>query len=452
MAIVVSDALPIQFWPIADPTFNENTFAFVDRRKFFQKWLTTDTIKLQISNEADLTKSYTLRIKDENGNSIVDLPYTKSFLDGPSISPKLNFLNTTFPSVLTPWVNYNAGSGEVNFSWISAGLIRADGTSGSLRETAIFYQPRPDGYSFGWPPGNYQISLNGLNGSTGPNAGTMQAIAKVSNDGTIWTTLGASAAIPTGAFGFNLAFTIPNGQYYKFIGFEFNIGPPGNVIIVSLNDSHLNTAPTNEQYAVFDLEFDGDSEGIIDKYAQFFINASDGGTLDSDTLDSDTLDTISDDDNIYKSDLHYFISTIPYHQGYGTRLMFYKSSKNFAGIKYPGNDNYYSLRVPSKFYKPRNVKVTSSLPLSQSKIATTSIVSTKQQLFKTVLLPQYMLDKIELILQHCVSDGNDNGGSVIIDSIEWQADESFDRADVDEKCAFDAASTWLSKGVVRNII
>jgi len=102
--------------------------------------------------------------------------------------------------------------------------------------------------------------------------------------------------------------------------------------------------------------------------------------------------------------------------------------------------------VPCRFYKPRNNKITTQLPLSQSNIVTTSIVSTSQKLLEVVLLPQYILDKIELILQHCVN------GSVIIDGIEWQADESFDRADVDKRCAFDMASTWLSKGVIRNII
>jgi len=195
----------------------------------------------------------------------------------------------------------------------------------------------------------------------------------------------------------------------------------------------------------FDLEFSWTELNLDDQYARFYI-ALNPGTLDDETLDGDTLDTLGSKDDIYKSDFCLFSSNIPLTQSYGTKLIYYKSNNNFAGIKYPNNDHYFAFRVPCRFYKPRNNKVTTQLQLSQSNIVTTSIVSTYQKLFEMVLLPQYIIDKIELILQHCVN------GSVIIDGIEWQADESFDRADVDKRCAFDMASTWLSKGVVRNII
>lgn len=195
----------------------------------------------------------------------------------------------------------------------------------------------------------------------------------------------------------------------------------------------------------FDIEFTFAEFTLSDQYIRFYISLN-PGTLDDETLDIDTLDTFGSGTDVYKSDFIFFNSNIALTQSWGTRLFFFKSLTNFAGIKYPNNGNYFALRVPCRFYKPRNTKVTTQLPLSQSNIVTTSIVSTSQQLLEMVLLPHYILNKIELILQHCVN------GTVIIDGIEWQADESFDRKDVDVRCAFDEASTWLSKGVIRNII
>lgn len=252
----LSNALPIQWWAIQGKTYNESKPGFVRPDPYIHEWQCDDPIKDQIADEPDLTKDYIFRIKDREGNIIIDLDYVKSFIDGPTIYPALDFLNTTFPAVLAPWLNYSSGPSKVNFSWTSASVITADGTSGSLRDTSILYQSRSDGYTFGWPPGDYQISLNGFNASMGGSPGTMFAATSGSNDGIAWTSLVSSGAIPLGAFSFNLAFTIPDGQYYKYIGYEFRIGAPGNVIIVRLNNVHLNVAPTNEQYAEFDLEFD----------------------------------------------------------------------------------------------------------------------------------------------------------------------------------------------------
>jgi len=280
MAIVVSEALPVHFWPIGEPTFNESINAFIDTRPFYQEWLTSDTIKLQISNETNNDNAYGLRIVDCDGVQIGYLDFTK---------------------------------------------------------------------------------------------------------------------------------TIVSGKY------------------------------------CFDVEFTWSSLSLPDQYARFYISLN-PGTLDDETLDSETLDTLGSGTDIYKSDYHLFSSDIPLTQSYGTKLAYYKSDTNFAGIKYPNNGHYFAFRLPCRFYKTRGVKVTTHLDLSQSNIVTTSIIRTKQQLLKIILLPHYILDKIEDILDHCPK------GSVIIDGIEWQDYESFDRADVDERCAFDMASTWLSKGVIRNII
>ena len=66
----VSDALPIQFWPMSSETYNERVNAFVEHRCFFQEFTITDAIKLQVSNEANTDNKYWLRIDDVNGNQV----------------------------------------------------------------------------------------------------------------------------------------------------------------------------------------------------------------------------------------------------------------------------------------------------------------------------------------------------------------------------------------------
>jgi len=78
----VSDALPIQFWPMSSETYNERANAFIDHKCFFQEFTITDTIKLQVSNEVDTDNKYWLRIDDVNGTLVDFKSFTKTLQTG----------------------------------------------------------------------------------------------------------------------------------------------------------------------------------------------------------------------------------------------------------------------------------------------------------------------------------------------------------------------------------
>jgi len=71
---ILSDALPIQFWPYANQTYNEQQYAFADTIPFYQQFGIGDSIKLQLV-DTDASKEYLLLITDLDNNLIVPLAF-----------------------------------------------------------------------------------------------------------------------------------------------------------------------------------------------------------------------------------------------------------------------------------------------------------------------------------------------------------------------------------------
>jgi len=404
-------------------------FGFVDSKCFNQEFLCTDNIKLQVGNETDIANTYALKIQDQNLNTIETVSFNRTTFTGALITPALQLPNINFTAGLSPWLQSGSGSFQTPWNWVSAGLIKSDGTSSAYRTSYFLYCTRPDGYAYGWPPGTYTIQLQGNNSSTGPNAGTLYAQMFGSNDGfTTDTALGVSGNIAVGNFTINITFT--TSQYYLDLGFYFNIGAPGNVAIVSINSAQFTAAPTNETYAEYDLSFVPNilATPICDQYVKFIIQQNGA--------------------DAYKSDFVLFSSTITTNASWDTKVIQYLTSKNFAGINGPNDGTYFSLRVPARFFEQRIVSMQDSLVLSNSKVINTSVNMKYQQLFEPVFMPDYMLNKIHLALTCSVR------GSVNIDGVEWIHDESFDRQTPDPRFAFRKAKTWLTRKnyYVRNII
>lgn len=279
--VIISDALPIQFWPIAAQSYNEQTLGFVDKRCFFQEFACSDLIKLQLK-DTDAANTYALKVVDSDGNLIDYLPFIKTAITG------------------------------------------------------------------------------------------------------------------------------------------FN---------------------------VFNLTFSQDDVAICDQFVKFYITQN-NGTLDDETTDSETLDVWGEGDDLYKSDFIKFNSSIAYSPGWATKLISYKSSKNFAGINYPNDSNYFNLRVACRFFQQRGPTEQNALVLSNSKVINTSVSMRMQQLMTTILMPDYLHNKLQLIFAHA------SRGSVLIDGVEWTIEESYDRSLPDNKSPFQSANIWLTRKnyYVQNII
>src|SRR5690349_6157724 len=153
----ISKANPIEFWSINDKTYNERmaekSFGFVNPKPYIHLWQCDDPIKHQVSNVPDITKNYIMVMKDRIGGTIDFIQPIKSLVSGPGIS--LSLPNRTFVGTLAPWTQHGDGSFQESWAWISNGVIKSDGSlhGDNFRDSYYLKVLRPDGYSFGWPPG-----------------------------------------------------------------------------------------------------------------------------------------------------------------------------------------------------------------------------------------------------------------------------------------------------------
>ncbi len=427
--MTVSDALPIKFWPIGDDTYNERVVGFVDSQCHFQEFSCIDPIKLQVSNKyPDVLDSYDLRIEDSNGATILTEPFIKT--DITKAIGALSFINGLFTATLSPWLQYNTGKA---FVWANPSneVARCNTVGTGEINSQIIYQER-SGSSYYWPSGAYSFSYLLDNFSIGSTDGRVKLLIVASDDAATWTTLFTSGNLNGGGGSFGGTPSVTTTKYWRYIGFKLEIvsGLP-DVLNVDVNQFTILTSPANEITGTHhDLDFTALSlsETFCDQYVRFYIQQN--GT------------------DSHKSDLIKFNSSIALNQGYGTVLISYKSTKNFAGIVYPNDGNYFNIRIPARFFQARNKGTETSIELSNSKVINTSSSLKKQVLFSTILLPDYLHDIIELALAHSVS------GSVNIDGYEWTKEEGYERNLPDAKCPKQSGKVWLTRKnqVVRNII
>lgn len=262
----ISNALPLQWWAIDQPTYNDQRPGFVRPKPFIQIWQKNDPIKDQVSNETNPSDSFDLEILDRNHAAIARLPYAKTIFAGPVISPTLSIQNHDFAGSLSPWTQDDLpypGFGAT-WNWIGAGNIKADGTAGTLITTKFLRAVRADGYGLGWPIGHYLLDLNGaVNHSTGAHAANMLFEFSGSDDGGLTNTvLYTSGAVFTVGVSTGIGVTIDTTKYWKSFAFRFYI-PGATVGPVIVNVAHFNLPtggvipnlypPRNESYARHDL-------------------------------------------------------------------------------------------------------------------------------------------------------------------------------------------------------
>ena len=80
MSVNISNAIPIQFWPLGVPTYNEKPEPGVDHVCYFKKWNAEDEIALQFYDTNDF--NYQLEILSEDGTVLHTRAFTKSFVNG----------------------------------------------------------------------------------------------------------------------------------------------------------------------------------------------------------------------------------------------------------------------------------------------------------------------------------------------------------------------------------
>jgi hypothetical protein len=346
--MLISDAIPVQFWLNGEPSFNELDEAGVDKICFYQPWNCDDEIKIQIPVDGN---GYTLKIYDEDSQLLETLNF--------EISGDYGIVEFTLSEL-------NICDKLIYFK-IDQDLTIIDDEfdsdlDGWTSETSTFSDP--------W------VHSSDLSGS-----------AKCVSSGTDQPEI------------FSKSLTVTeNSTHYITIDQEQS-GGFGN-LKVRLKDALGNVLYTSAEYSstsVIELEL---------SYVQIngaeeieIVGTRSGGTrtywIKSVLVRSFRDIAYSDLQDIQENHLD-------------TRLISYTNELDFAGIQYDVDyPPTFHIRVKSKFYTPRNQQETESEPDAEGNVIKLSSSSKKQKQLVVDPGPPYWHHKLILILQHnSVYEGN----------------------------------------------
>lgn len=130
-----------------------------------------------------------------------------------------------------------------------------------------------------------------------------------------------------------------------------------------------------------------------------------------------------------------------------TVLIEYSNTNDFAGIIYENQtpEPEFSTRIPAVFFHSRYPQEQEVIELSNSRKLQLNSELSKQKRLDTGHMPDYMHEKVMLILQH------DN---VIINDVGYLKEEAYELADGNKRFPLKRASCWLTQKdyQIRNVI
>jgi len=430
VAIQISDANPVQFWPVDCQTYNEYEACGVHHKCWCHPWQCDDEIPVQfVDTDFGTTKDL------EAYNSDGDLLFSQAFETEDQFLTEfdLNFVNPNFTLNLANWGNYSGSPGtEAGWTWNSIGplgVAQADGTSGTLHQTYELYQQRVNlgvnGYDK-YPPGDYVFKINLSNESTGGSSPLTEGLYLQATDtlGVFGEAIPSAITIPRGGgfTDYTVNFTITQPWKYFTIYF-YKQGPgSGSVIKIYINSFNIESYPLDYTNTVYSSSFVPSQEDICDEQINLIITNPDESP--SDLYKSDCLD----------------IATVQKC----TTLIEYSNNRNFAGLVYTGvsPEQTFNIRVPAIFFHEQFPEEDEAMELTTG-IQKTSGTMKVQRLFETDYMPYYMHKKLKLIFKHQF---------ITIDNASWLKEEPYDVQEGDRRWPVKKAKCFLTENYIQRAV
>lgn len=337
--MILSDALPVQFYLAGQETYNESVShgGVIEEFCFFQEWGCDDEIKIMFADDSG--EEFSLVITDEDGAIIDQIAITKSDLVGDNVLPALaDFTN-----------DGSSGTAWTTGSTPSVTMSGGPATSKELEKSGS------------WRPGIYRLTrdvsrVGSINGFFRfKKGGTVILSTSINSDGSTDLTL------PDDGEDFA-------ADEVNFIATHFS----GSTSF-TINSATLSTLTYSHNITVIP-----NGIGVCGKKFRLAIYDSD-----------DTM--------LARTDLMYAGDDI--QENVSVR---YKGFKPYAGIPWTGDESPMTYRIPGVFFKERAKTTTTSLELSNSKFITTSSMIMKKRKFSIQDCPDDFHFKNELIFNHGV--------------------------------------------------
>lgn len=414
LSLIVSDAQPVQFWPVNCETFNEKQVSGVFSKCFCQPFQCDDEIAVQFLSTITGTVEVTIP---------VTLPALSTWLTRSTSSTLYDWTTGVNPFVNLP------GTGAFE---------------PALADSEYLYTP----YSFlnGY---NYTITINYNRVVNVSHSNPRTSIIAIM-DSSFNVIFSDNFAASTGANSNTISFTANSST--SIIGFKHASGsdvtitvtstsgtrndfifPPADPYFLSIRDEDdvqigqvifqaSEALPNKYRY---DASFIPSSLEICDKKVQLFIVAN--STPDRDVFKSDCIQ----------------IKT----QWKETLLINYYNQRNFAGLIDPSGSPSvdFNLRIFAVFAEERFPQESEIIDLSNSRSVQLFSQLKAQKLLSTGPMPFYMHKKTKLALQHQF---------VSIEDQSWVMAENYDLQESNKRWPLRRALCWLTEKdfVVRNVL
>lgn len=414
-SMILSDALPVQFWLNNCETYNEKQVCGINHFCFCQPFECNDEIKLQF------TDTFTDYVTEE-----VIVPITL---------PALSTWLTT--SISSSWVNWTLGSSpsvNITYSTITTNYSEYlytdydfdDGKTYSI----TFNFTRTEYTGFG-NPSVFILLLDGANNvinqrqylttSAGPNSRTHTFTA---------TEAMTRIAFRTSSFASNYTMTVTSVSgtrtdtittYPDPVNYSLNIIDEDSVEIESI--------PFTAQL-------------LADSFA--YVYTASWTPIDSDVCNTKVALQIENTDEttvVAKTDC------IEIRESWEcTNVVTYSNNRNYAGLAYidVSPEQQFSIRVPSRFFHEQNPEEDEVMQLSSSFVNTSSTIQAKK-LFEVIHAPYYWHRKLQLIFKHSY---------VEIDDQVWIKQDGYEINEGNKRASLKSAQVWLTEkdNLQRNVL
>lgn len=394
--MVISDAQPVQFWPIQCETFNEATPGGVHPVCFCAPWQCDDPIRVQFKKEVTSPELiYALSIRDSDGVELESIEFAE-IVEGvfavEFVPQDEGICNEDIKLYITEQGQYQSLIAPEEWTAIFGSGFIAPVASTDATKFYIAHESAGSTTRSAYQP----LSL--LNGESV----TFDIdVTLVDGDIEIWVML---------LDGSNT--TVSNTEI-------INASTPGS-------DSHEIT-----------LTATGDATKLL-------ITVTMNGTPFEASIELLNIgDPITESDMIpiAKSDC-LKISSV--HDE--TSLIRYSNNRNFAGLVYPESspEQEFYLRVPCRFFHELFPEQDEALELTSSVVSTSGQTKT-QRLMEVHHVPYYFHKKLQLALKHQI---------VAIDGVQWQKEEQYSINEGNKRWPLKSATCLLTErnSVIRNVL
>lgn len=499
MALVISKALPIEFWVNGELTYNNTTYPNIQKFLFNQQFLCSDNIKLKVAEELEGNpKEYRVDVYDENGTTLLEtIPFIRSSVSffastsfvgtnygtGSSWNSSTKYIRLTNTDLLSRYLTFPVLNGlkdrQINFDvpfnlTYSAGVhatmiptytlwnsdksesLTVVGTptttpgnqtqsisftpgfipailgvkfeyvfvgSGALSDITILsglsvtnvYYASSD-YELNFVANDYDLCGKCLVFKIATDISTLDALADFTNTNpsgsgltSTWT-LGATPTVTISSSGESKDLTglIDFLEDSVTINYNIDVAQICNLRLRNISSSDTELDITDAVALVV-----GNNIGSI--VVPFVLGTTKIGVLlqnqafVSNACQVNAIDLVPADPLIASSEAIEFSNDIEENV-----QMFYKSTEDFAGIKYSDLSDYFMVRFAGTFFHPNSILETSVIETTET-IITNATSLKKERKLQVDDIPEYMQDKLALVLMHSAK------GSLKIHNVEWAA-------------------------------